>query len=217
MKNSGLFIAVEGVIGVGKTTLAKLIEERYAFVRVKEIVDENPFLAQFYQNKEAYALQTEAFFLFNRIKQMEDLEQEVLRNGQNAISDYHIIKNLIFAGLTLNQRQLQRYKQVYNTLAFDLPTPDIIVYLHAQTDAVMERINKRNRSFEVDMDRKYIEDLAAEYAYYFHPHSIKHHFHGKLPLIVEIDSTNLNIVDNLHDRETVFTLIEEAIAKVERS
>lgn len=216
MQDKGIFIAVEGVIGVGKTTLCQLIQEHYQFSKLNEIVDENPFLAKFYEDRDAYALQTEAFFLFNRIKQMDDLNKEVLSKGLSAVSDYHVIKNLIFAGLTLNAQQLHKYKLVYQTLAADLPTPDIILYLHSDIDEVMSRIEKRNRSFENNMDRQYIEDLAQEYSYYFHPSFIKHHFNGKLPLIIPINTTNLDVVANEKDRAYIFAIIDEAIQNIRK-
>lgn len=208
-----MFIAVEGVIGIGKTTLCQLIQQRYNLFEMNEIVDENPFLAKFYEDRDAYALQTEAFFLFNRIKQMNDLDKEVLQQGKGAVSDYHVIKNLIFAGLTLSPEQLHKYKLVYQTLAADLPTPDIILYLYSDIDEVMKRIMKRNRSFEHNMDRQYIEDLAQEYSYYFHPSFIKHHFNGKLPTIIPINTTTLDVVEREEDRNYIFSIIDQALAE----
>ena len=117
MNNRGIFIAVEGPIGVGKTTLANILNQHFGYTLLREIVEENPFL------------QTEAFFLFNRFKQLEDTEKNVLSKSKGVVSDYHIIKNLIFAGITLDKMQFHRYKQVYNIFVNDLPQPDIIIYL----------------------------------------------------------------------------------------
>ena len=126
MNNRGIFIAVEGPIGVGKTTLANILNQHFGYTLLREIVEENPFLSKFYTE---YALQTEAFFLFNRFKQLEDTEKNVLSKSKGVVSDYHIIKNLIFAGITLDKMQFHRYKQVYNIFVNDLPQPDIIIYL----------------------------------------------------------------------------------------
>ena len=176
MNERGIFIAIEGPIGVGKTTLATILNEHFNYTLLREIVEENPFLSKFYTDIKGYALQTEAFFLFNRVKQLEDTEKDLLSKGMGVVSDYHIIKNLIFAGLTLDKMQFHRYNQVYNTFVNDLPQPDIIVYLNSKTDILMNRIAMRDRSFERQMNRNYIDELRTEYKYYFNPLSIKHNF-----------------------------------------
>lgn len=211
MKNRGVFIAVEGPIGVGKTTLATILNQHFNYTLLREIVEENPFLSKFYTDIKEYALQTEAFFLFNRVKQLEDTERDVLKKSQSVVSDYHIIKNLIFAGLTLDKMQFHRYKQVYNTFVNDLPQPDIIVYLNSSTDILMKRIAMRDRSFERQMDRNYILELSNEYKYYFNPLSIKHNFMGKEPIIIEVDNSNLDFLNNEKDRQFIIDKVEEAI------
>ncbi len=216
MKNKGIFIAVEGVIGVGKTTLCELLAKHYACSKLNEIVDENPFLAKFYDNKAAYALQTEAFFLFNRLKQLEDIKNDSLNQGLNVVSDYAIIKNLIFAGLTLNPKQLHQYKMVYHTVISDLPTPDIIVYLKADINEVTKRIRKRNRSFELNIEQQYLIDLANEYQYYFNGSFIKHHFNGKIPTIIEIDTTKLDVLNNPSDLQLILDQLDNAITELNK-
>lgn len=211
MNNKGVFIAVEGCIGVGKTTLATILNEHFGHTLLREIVEDNPFLSNFYKDIKEYALQTEAFFLFNRVKQLEDIEKYKLSKSQSVVSDYHIIKNLIFAGITLDKMQFHRYKQVYNTFINDLPQPDIIIYLHANTDVLMKRIAMRDRSFERQMDRNYIEELSAEYKYYFSPLSIKHNFMGKEPIIIKIDNSNLDFLNNNEDRQFIINKVEETI------
>ncbi|MGL5311812.1 MAG: deoxynucleoside kinase [Peptostreptococcaceae bacterium] len=211
MNNKGVFIAVEGCIGVGKTTLATILNEHFGYTLLREIVEDNPFLSDFYKDIKEYALQTEAFFLFNRVKQLEDIEKYKLSKSQAVVSDYHIIKNLIFAGITLDKMQFHRYKQVYNTFVNDLPQPDIIIYLHASTDVLMKRIAMRDRSFERQMDRNYIEELSAEYKYYFSPLSIKHNFMGKEPIIIRIDNSDLDFLNNSEDRQFIINKVEEAI------
>ena len=211
MNERGIFIAIEGPIGVGKTTLATILNEHFNYTLLREIVEENPFLSKFYTDIKGYALQTEAFFLFNRVKQLEDTEKDLLSKGMGVVSDYHIIKNLIYAGLTLDKMQFHRYKQVYNTFVNDLPQPDIIVYLNSKTDILMNRIAMRDRSFERQMNRNYIDELRTEYKYYFNPLSIKHNFMGKEPIIIEIDNSNLDFLNNEKDRHFIINKVEEAM------
>lgn len=211
MNSRGIFIAIEGPIGVGKTTLANILNNHFNCTLLREIVEENPFLSKFYTDIKEYALQTESFFLFNRIKQLEDAEKNLLSQGTSIVSDYHIIKNLIFAGITLDNMQFYKYKQMYNIFINDLPQPDIIIYLNSNTDVLMNRIAMRDRSFERQMDRNYIQELSTEYKYYFNPLSIKHNFVGKEPLILEIDNSNLDFLNNDNDRKFIIKKVEDAI------
>ncbi len=211
MNSRGVFIAIEGPIGVGKTTLANILNNHFNCTLLREIVEENPFLSKFYTDIKEYALQTESFFLFNRIKQLEDAEKNLLSQGTNVVSDYHIIKNLIFAGITLDNMQFYKYKQMYNIFINDLPQPDIIIYLNSNTDVLMNRIAMRDRSFERQMDRNYIQELSTEYKYYFNPLSIKHNFVGKEPLILEIDNSNLDFLNNDNDRKFIIKKVEDSI------
>ena len=211
MQNRGIFIAIEGPIGVGKTTLANILNKHFGFNLLREIVEENPFLSKFYTDIKEYALQTESFFLFNRIKQLEDTQKKFLDEGINVVSDYHIIKNLIFAGITLDNIQFYKYKQMYNIFINDLPQPDIIIYLNSSTDVLMNRIAMRDRSFERQMDINYIKELSNEYKYYFSPLSIKHNFLGKEPIIIEIDNSNLDFLNNENDKNFIIQKVENAI------
>ena len=217
MDNKGIFIAIEGPIGVGKTTLANILNEHFGYTLLREIVEENPFLSKFYTDIKEYALQTESFFLFNRVKQLEDIEKDVLSKSNNVISDYHIIKNLIFAGITLDKMQFHRYKQVYNIFVNDLPQPDIIIYLNSDIDVLMKKIALRDRSFERQMDINYIKELSEEYKYYFNPYSIKHNFMGKSPIIIEVDNSNLDFINNPDDKKFIIKKLEDAISSLERS
>ncbi len=214
MNNKGIFISIEGPIGAGKTTLANLLNDHLGYTLLREIVEENPFLSKFYTDIKEYALQTEAFFLFNRIKQLEDAQKNILSKSNGIVSDYHIVKNLIFAGITLNNNEFHRYKQVYNIFVNDLPQPDILIYLNPNTDVLMKRIASRDRSFERQMDVNYIRNLADEYKYYFNPLSIKHNFTGKKPIIIEIDNSNLDFLNNIEDREYVIDKVEAAISSL---
>lgn len=215
-KEKGIFIAVEGTIGVGKTTLANILTEYYNAEPLREIIEENPFLSKFYTDINEYALQTEAFFFFNRIKQLEDMNKNYLSKGKVIVSDYHIIKNLIFAGITLNQKHFYNYKQMYNIFSNELPQPDIIIYLHSDTDTLMNRIAMRDRSFERKMDRNYIDELNNEYKYYFNPRSIKHNFTKKNPIVVDIDNSNMDFLNNIEDRNFIINLIDSNLTKIKK-
>ncbi|HSQ33648.1 MAG TPA: deoxynucleoside kinase, partial [Peptostreptococcaceae bacterium] len=150
---------------------------------------------------------------FNRIKQLEYAEK-VLHKVQNVVRYYNIIKNLVFAGLTLDKKQFHRYKQVYNIFVSDLPQSDIIIYLSSNTDILMKRIAMRDRSFERQIDQNYIDTLRKEYKYYFDPLSIKHHFGDKIPLIIEIDNSNLDFLNNEEDRKMLIKKVEDAISNL---
>ncbi|WP_223065910.1 deoxynucleoside kinase [Paenibacillus caui] len=157
------FIAVEGPIGAGKTTLATMLAQELNFPLLKEIVEENPFLDKFYQNIEEWSFQLEMFFLCNRYKQLEDTALQYIANNQPVISDYHIYKNLIFAKRTLKGVKLEKYRQIYHLLTEDLPKPNIIIYIKADLDTLLARIEKRGRTFEQAMDPGYLQQLIEDY------------------------------------------------------
>lgn len=119
------FIAVEGPIGVGKTSLAKAIAEQFGYHLLKEIVDENPFLGKFYENIEEWSFQTEMFFLCNRYKQLEDINRDFIQKQKPVVADYHIIKNLIFAERTLKDHEYKKYLKIYDILTEDMPQPNM--------------------------------------------------------------------------------------------
>ncbi len=207
----GLFIAVEGAIGIGKSTMASILGEHFGYTVLREIVEENPFLADFYKNDKENALQTEAFFLFNRIKQLKDIDKNYITQGKSVISDYHTIKNLIFAGITLDMDDLHKYKQVYNIFIDELPQPDIIVYLTSDIDVIMNKIKLRDRNFERTMDKDYIIKLTNQYDNFFNKEAMKHNFAKQEPLIVAIDNSELDIIYNIEDKMKVINKVEEAI------
>lgn len=157
------FIAVEGPIGAGKTTLASMLAEDLHLPIIKEIVDENPFLAKFYESMDDWSFQLEMFFLCNRYKQLEDTVNQYIDKGKPVISDYHIYKNLIFGERTLKGTKREKYRQIYHVLTDDLPKPDIILYIKADLDVLLSRIAKRGRSFEEGMDTAYLQQLIQDY------------------------------------------------------
>ncbi|MBE7528327.1 MAG: deoxynucleoside kinase [Chloroflexi bacterium] len=157
------FIAIEGVIGVGKTTLARLLPPYFPNASVLlEVFEENPFLADFYQNRAQYAFQTQIFFLLSRYHQQHEAVPAALQQGY-LVSDYTFAKDELFAWLNLKDDELAMYGRVYAALGDKIPKPDLIVYLQADHEVVMRRIAQRDRPYERDMDPEYIRQLAAAY------------------------------------------------------
>lgn len=211
--SKGIFIAVEGPIGVGKTTLSTILKDHFKYSHLREIIEENPFLSKFYENIEEYALQTEAFFLFNRIKQLEDLEKTI-HETNGIVSDYYIIKNLIFAKLTLNEKELKRYNKVFDIFIDELFQPDIIVYLNADLETLMKRIALRDRNFERKMDIKYMEKLKKEYENYFLNYESQKVFNGKKPVLITIDNSLLDVLDDEKAKKYIVSKVEMEIKKL---
>lgn len=160
------YVVVEGCIGVGKTTLTHLLSKTLSARTVLEVVEENPFLPDFYKDKVAHAFKTQMFFLLSRFKQQEALLQGDLFQ-KNVVADYLFDKDRIFAELTLAPSELSLYDQIFHALRSRVRAPDVVVYLHAPMDVILERIQRRGRSFEVDIDRGYLEDLVAAYNRFF--------------------------------------------------
>ena len=159
-------IAVEGVIGVGKTALAELLAKRLNAKLVREEVAENPFLDRFYQDLRGYAFQTQLFFLLSRHRQQMELAQLGLFE-ENVVCDYLFEKDRVFASLNLTDHELALYDRIYGLLARDVRRPDLVVYLQARTDVVVSRIRRRGRPFEVDINPEYIDRLSDAYNTYF--------------------------------------------------
>ena len=201
------FITVEGPIGVGKTSLSKAISNAYEYHLLKEIVDENPFLGKFYEDIEEWSFQTEMFFLCNRYKQLSDIKKHILETGSPVVADYHIFKNLIFAKRTLKPSEYEKYEAIYNILTADMPRPNMVVYLHASIDTLMNRIAMRGREFEKMITRDYIEQLAADY------HEFIQHFevmHPDIP-VIQLNGDTIDFVKNPEDLELVLKLVEEKL------
>jgi deoxyguanosine kinase len=156
------YIAIEGVIGIGKTTLARLLQAHYEATVLLEVFEENPFLADFYGDRERYAFQTQIFFLLSRYHQQNKAVPEALSKGV-LVSDYTFAKDELFAWLNLKDDELSMYGRVHAALSEKIPKPDLIVYLTADHEVVMRRIALRDRPYERDMDPDYIRQLASAY------------------------------------------------------
>jgi deoxyadenosine/deoxycytidine kinase len=190
------YIVVEGVIGAGKTSLARLLTEQLQAKLVLEEVEENPFLKDFYRDREQYAFQTQMHFLFSRYQQQRTLRQMDLFS-ERMVSDYLFQKDRIFAGLNLSERELALYEKVVGWLELDVTRPDVVVYLQAATETLMDRIAKRGRPFERDMDRAYIAALNEAYNHFF--------FHYlEAPLLV----VNTNGIDFVNDPDDFQDLLK---------
>ena len=203
------FITVEGPIGVGKTSLSKAIAEHYHYHLLKEIVDENPFLGKFYEDIDEWSFQTEMFFLCNRYKQLSDINNHILANQSPVVADYHIFKNLIFAKRTLKASEYDKYEAIYKILTADMPVPNMVVYLHASIDTLMERNAKRGREFEKMITREYMEQLAADY------HVFIDHFermHPEIP-VIRLNGDALDFVEREDDLQYILQLIQEKQSK----
>jgi deoxyadenosine/deoxycytidine kinase len=184
------YIVIEGVIGVGKTSLSRLLSERLSSRLVLEEVEENPFLKDFYRDRTRFAFQTQMHFLFSRYQQQRNLRQMELFS-ERLVADYLFQKDRIFAGLNLQDRELALYERLVGWLELDVMKPDVVVYLQATPDTLMERIAKRGRSFEKEMDREYIKSLNEAYNHFF--------FHyNEAPLLV-VNTNRIDFVNNPDD------------------
>lgn len=160
------YIAVEGVIGVGKTTLARLSAAEFQSQVLLEVFEENPFLARFYQDRKRYAFQTQIFFLLSRYQQQHEAIPAALAQG-NLISDYTFDKDAIFARLNIEGDELAMYERMHAIMATKIPGPDLVVYLRARANTLMDRIAMRDRPYERSMERDYIAALAETYDDFF--------------------------------------------------
>jgi deoxyguanosine kinase len=201
------FITVEGPIGVGKTSLARAIAEHYQFHLLREIVDENPFLGKFYENIEEWSFQTEMFFLCNRYKQLEDIAQLFLKKSQPVVADYHIYKNLIFAKRTLKKEQYTKYLDIYTILTSDMPKPNLIIYLNASLDTLLNRIDKRGREIEKNIDPAYLKQLSEDYEVAMTQWEKEH---PSIP-VLRFNGDELDFVQNEKDLTYIFKRLDESL------
>jgi deoxyguanosine kinase len=153
-----MYIAIEGVIGVGKTSLVRLLQPAFDAEVLLEVFEANPFLSDFYADRARYALQTELFFLLSRYHQQRDVPALLERGA--VIADFTFAKSALFASRNLKGDELELYRRLHGALSEKVPAPDLLVYLRAPTDVLMARIARRARPYELNMERAYIEDLG---------------------------------------------------------
>ena len=192
------YITIEGVIGAGKTSLAKKIKERLDAKLIVEQFDTNPFLEKFYSDRKRYAFQTQMFFLVNRFKQQEQLNQEELFTDY-IVSDYLFEKDRIFAYLNLNSEELKLYESIYPLLARTLRKPDLVIFLQSGTDRLMYNIKKRNRKIERAISRNYIGELSEAYNHFFFRYN-------STPLLI-VNATDIDFVNSNEDFKELFKQI----------
>jgi deoxyguanosine kinase len=200
------FIAVEGPIGVGKTSLAKAISAHYQYHLLKEIVHENPFLSKFYEDIEEWSFQTEMFFLCNRYKQLEDIQRKYLATQVPVVADYHIYKNIIFAKRTLREDQYDKYTAIYDIMTNDMPKPNFIIYLQASLPTLLKRIEMRGREMEQKMDPDYLRQLSEDYEIAMAKWALEY---PDIP-IIRINGDELDFVQHEQDLNKIFTIIDDA-------
>ncbi|MGD6898406.1 deoxynucleoside kinase [Bacillus infantis] len=203
------FITVEGPIGVGKTSLAKAISEHFQFALLKEIVDENPFLGKFYDNIEEWSFQTEMFFLCNRYKQLGDINTDYLANNKAVVADYHILKNLVFAERTLSPAEFQKYVKIYDILTSDMPRPNVIIYLHASLETLLQRIRLRGREIEKNISQLYLEQLSIDYE---NAMNLFTEQHPDIP-VLRFSGDDLDFVKNKEDLSQILDSLSLSLIK----
>lgn len=187
-----MYLAVEGVIGVGKTTLVRLLQAAFEAEICLEVFEENPFLSSFYADRERYAFQTQIFFLLSRYHQQRRDITDIVSTGKNLIVDYTFDKDAIFARLNLKGDELEMYDRVHEALAEKIARPDLVVYLRADTSTLMKRIAQRDRPYERNMEWEYIDQLNHTYETYFaEPRN-------DTPILI-IDTNALDFVRNPED------------------
>lgn len=189
------FIAVEGPIGVGKTSLAKRLAKSFDGDLVLESAVENPFLEEFYRSGRKTALPAQLFFLFERSRQLQALNQADMFSPVR-IADFHVLRDRLFAELNLSQDEMNLYAQIYDSLDMDVPVPDLVIYLQASVDALMSRISRRGVDYERHMDRSYVERVAETYARFFHDYD-------ESPLLI-VNASSIDPERNDADFDTLF-------------
>ncbi len=199
------FIAIEGPIGIGKTSLAKKLAIHFNYHLLKEIVEENPFLGKFYDDIDAWSFQTEMFFLCNRFKQLEDIETQYLRQSKPVIADYHISKNMIFARRTLQADKLEKYEKIYHILTADMPTPNMMIYLHASLETILKRIALRGRDIEQNIKPSYLAQLSQDYEEYMNTFE---RLHPDIP-VIRINGDEMDFVKYQEDLKCIIEMVED--------
>ena len=196
------YVAIEGPIAVGKTSLAKLLSERLGARLILEGFGENPFLTDFYEEPERYAFQTQLFFLLQRYQQQQELRQVDMFHNL-LIADYMFVKDRLFASLNLDEKEMTLYDTVANLLEKNVISPDLVIYLQADTDTLMRNIARRGRDMEKNISEEYIDALNQLYTEYFFRYQDS-------PLVI-INTNNIDFVHNQEDLDEVINYIRQPV------
>lgn len=184
------YIAVEGPIGVGKTSLTRRLAETFNYETLLETVENNPFLERFYQNRRQAALPTQLFFLFERARQLQKLRQGDMFEPVR-VADFIIEKDRLFAEINLDPDELQLYENIYSHLTIDAPVPDLVIYLQAPADVLIDRIQQRGVKAEQNIEKSYIEELVETYTEFFH-------YYDRSPLLI-VNAADIDLVNSEQD------------------
>jgi deoxyadenosine/deoxycytidine kinase len=199
-RDSPGYLAIEGPIGVGKTSLARRLADAFGSKALLEQPEENPFLDRFYQARARFALPTQLFFLFQRARQIQQLKQgDMFRPG--CVADFLLEKDSLFARVNLDDDELRLYQQVYSHLSLDLPVPDQVVYLQAPVEVLMTRIRQRDLGYEHLIEREYLQQVVDAYTQFFYHYSAG-------PLLV-VNAAEINFVDNDDDFDVLVDQIRK--------
>jgi len=194
------YVVVEGPIGVGKTSLARRLAQHLGASTLLEKPDENPFLAKFYQNPARHALATQLFFLFQRGDEVRELAQMDLFQAAT-VSDYLLDKDMLFARLNLNEEEFALYQQIYRTLQLQAPAPDLVIYLQAEPQTLVERVRRRAKSYEQTISESYLHRLTQSYSDFF--------YHYDAAPVLMVNSEHLNFVEGDEDFDMLLRRIAE--------
>jgi deoxyguanosine kinase len=197
-------MVVEGPIGVGKTSLSRRLAARYGAELKLEVVEENPFLAPFYENPAAFAFQVQVFFLLSRYKQLSQLSQGGLW-AQGVVGDYMFAKDFIFAAMNLGAHEFELYNDLYGHLSPRLPTPDLVIYLRADTEVLLRRIAQRGRPYETPIQASYLQRLTDSYDDYFRSYT------GNL---LTIEAGDIDFVGDPEHEQALMGKIQDALGTV---
>jgi deoxyguanosine kinase len=200
-----MYLAIEGVIGVGKTTLARLLQPIFQSNLLLEVFEENPFLSDFYGDRQRYAFQTQIFFLLSRYHQQRRTVAQLLAEKEHLLADYTFEKDALFAEINLKGDELEMYYRVHEALAEKIIPPDLIVYLRADTEILMQRIASRDRPYERNMEVGYIAELNQAYENFFADHQER-----RSPVLV-IDTNDLDFVRYPEHLNTMANRIRQAL------
>jgi deoxyguanosine kinase len=207
-----MYVAIEGVIGVGKTTLARLLQPAFQAALVLEVFEENPFLSDFYADRQRYAFQTQIFFLLSRYYQQRRSVPEFLKQGEPLMTDYTFAKDALFACINLVGDELEMYYRVHDALAEKIPLPNLIVYLRADTDVLMQRIASRDRPYERNMEWNYIDQLNRAYDAFFIENQARN-VAGAVT-VLSLDTNELDYIRRVEDLKWVENRIRQSLKQV---